>query len=168
MKKKNKKSISWVVALVLAVSCMGAVALTAISANSTSTDPLVSLSYLNGIFKERLMDDLKYTVEAEVASLEAELDHSIYNALNTFGSSSSETPTHETATIPEGSTFQIPAGTDFLLISGTTAPNEIGLTDATLGQGVAAGTPLVENHLYIASVPVYLQAKTMVTVLLSR
>ncbi len=168
MKKKNKISISWVVALVLVVSCMGAVALTAIGANSTSTDPLVSLSYLNSIFKERLMEDVRYTVESEVSSLEAELDQSIYYALNSFGSSNSVTPTHETATIPEGSSFQIPAGADFLLISGTAAPKESGLTDTTLGQGVAVGTPLVENHLYVASVPVYLQAKTTVTVLLSR
>ncbi len=168
MEKKNKISISWIVALALVVSCMGAVALSAIGANSTSTDPLVSLSYLNGIFKDRLMEDVRYTVESEVSSLEAELDQNIYNALNAYGSSNSETPTHETATIPEGSAFQIPAGTDFLLISGTTAPKESGLTDATLGEAVAVGTPLVENHLYIASVPVYLQADTTVMVLLSR
>lgn len=168
MKKRNKTSFSWIIALVLVITCAGAVALTAIGANSTSTDPLVSLSYLNSIFKEQLLGDVQNTVNAEVSSLEAELYQNIYHALNSHGSYGNEAPTHETATFTEGMTFQIPAGADFLLISGKTSPKESGLTDSTLGESVAVGTPLVENHLYIATAPVYLQATTTVTILLSR
>jgi len=148
----KKRTLSWTAVLVTfaAVLCLAAVLIPVVSGeNITFEDPLISLSYLNGIFKTDLLSAVSDTIDAEVEALDDELTKKISGVRDAIGHVSSPSSTHGNITIPTGNTYTVGTETEFLLLSGSAVAKEAGLLDVTTGLPVAQGEALLENHLYI-------------------
>ena len=165
---KNKRRLSW--SLVITMICMvlvcSAVLLTAFGDNITSSDPLISLSFLNNVFKKDVMDEVKVTVNTEITAMESELNQKINFILSNSGSTGSAVTPYMTSMIPVGSSSNVAQGMDFLIVSGEAVAKRTGIFDLTDGAAVAVGDPLVENHLYIAVSATAFEAKTVVEALI--
>ncbi len=149
----KKRKISWTAVLVsfAVVLCVAAVLVPVVSGdNITSSDPLISLSYLDGIFKTDLLSAVSDTIDAEVEALDGELTKKINGVRDAIDNVPSPSSTHSTVSVPSGSNYAVSAETEFLLLSGSAKAKEAGLLDVTTGLTVAQGEALLENHLYIA------------------
>lgn len=159
----KKRTLSWTAVLVTfaAVLCLAAVLIPVVSGeNITLEDPLISLSYLNGIFKTELLSAVSDTIDAEVEALDDELTRKISGVRDAIGHVSSPSSTHSTISLPTGNSYTVGAETEFLLISGSAAAKEAGLLDVTTGLTVAQGEALLENHLYITVSPTSVVAES--------
>lgn len=105
-----------------------AVSFYAVAASAGSQeDPLVTLSYLNGPFKQEVL--------AQVGSGGASATYSV-------------------VTLSNGQTLNCGAGCEVLLRTGTAvcvAGTDPGLIDTTQAKGLDGGSSLAANHLYIVS-----------------
>lgn len=128
--------------------------------NITSSDPLVSLSYLNSTFQTKILEEMQSSVNKEIAKLEERLQKRADGISAAISSQSAAVPTHSTATIPAGSSYSVPGGSEFLFLSGAVNAAGNGLTDLTDGVAVSAQGTLTVHHLYSASAPVTLKAGT--------
>ena len=149
----KKRKLSWTAVLVsfAALLCVAAVLVPVVSGdNITSSDPLISLSYLNGIFKTDLLSSVSDTIDDEVEKLDGELTTKINGVRDAIGNVPAPAATHSSVTVSSGSSYTVSAETEFLLISGSAKAKEAGLLDVTTGSTVAQGEELLENHLYIA------------------
>ena len=159
-----------------AVSCAAAVLLfsvmilvsVAAGENATAADPLVSVSYLDKVFKGEIMTQLQKIVESEVAAMDAAMSQRISAVGNALKTPSAAANTHTEVTVPAGSSYSIAAGGEILVVSGSAGVKEAGLTDVTAGASVSAGGVLAENHLYVASARVNLTAETAVKLLVRK
>lgn len=148
-----KRKLSWSAVLICAavVLCLTAVLIPVVSGdNITSSDPLISLSYLNGIFKTDLISSLEDTIDAEVEDLNQDLSKKISGVRDAIGNVPAPSSTHSTVSVSSGSGHTVAADTEFLVLSGSAKAKEAGLLDVTTGLTVAQGEELLENHLYIA------------------
>lgn len=165
------KPVSWsAVILAFAVVLCLAVVLGSVvhGDNITSSDPLISLSYLNGIFKTDLMAEVGDTIDGEVEKLNGDLTKKISGVRDAIGHVSSPAATHSTVTVTGGSAQAVSSGSEFLLLSGSATADEAGLLDVTTGLTVAKGEALLENHLYIASARVSVRAETTTKLLVRK
>ena len=151
--KRRLKLIAAGVAVTAAVT-FGAAAL---AAAGDSTDPLVTLSYLNNVFAPTVTAKVDEAVTANETALKAKLDTAITEWTKTIqtqggGGSSS---VYSVVTLNKGQTLTGSVGCELMLrvggatLSSSGAP---GLVDSTAGGVLSGGGALVQNHLYLVTV----------------
>lgn len=152
-----KHSLPLAAALALCLSVFAAAAL--LPDVRATSDPLVSLSYLNGTYRTGLLA----SVDEKVAAAKKQLSADFSSQLAGLGSVQTETPAapgsaYETRSMTAGQTALLSPGGELLLVSGSANAASAGLIDATDGAAVANGAALAANHLYLASASASVQA----------
>ncbi len=124
-----------------------------------ASDPLVTLSYLTGPYRQSVLSDVDATVAAARRELTAEF------TAQAPAVAAAQPPTPEaaendyrSAALQAGQSASLRAGGEALLLSGAAVAAGAGLVDATAGEPVAKGTALRANHLYVASAAVSIRA----------
>ena len=123
------------------------------SAAGSNSDPLVTLSYVNGTYKTQLLSE----VESAVQKGQSELASTLASQITSFKSARSkkaETPVsnpYKSVSLTDGSSYQVPAGAQLLVLSGRALVGVSCLTDTTAGEVVPDQGQLKEYHLYISS-----------------
>ena len=120
---------------------------------NTSSDPLVSLSYLTGTYRTNLLSDVQTAINAESRTLSEDFSQQISELKSAVGAQT-VTPAENDFAVQEmaaGQTITVSAGGEVLVLSGSASAVGAGLTDATAGSSVYAGGSLSVNHLYVAA-----------------
>ena len=150
---KRKLKLAAAVVGVTAVITFGAAAL---AAAGDSTDPLVTLSYLNNIFAPSVTAKVDEAVAANETNLKNELNAAIQKwegQLQSQGGGSSSA--FSVVTLTKGQKLEGSVGCEIMLRVGTAtclASGSPGLIDSTDGTTLSAGSALVTNHLYMVTV----------------
>ena len=126
----------------------------------SSSDPLVTLSYLNGTFAKQVQTMVNDAVTARKTELE--------QALNAAASGNGTVSANPGASAPSGSgaVFSVvtlsrgqalvgEVGCEVMLRVGSAAcssPDTVGLIDTTSGDNLTNGGALVTNHLYMVTI----------------
>lgn len=115
-------------------------------------DPLVTLSYLNGVYLSRLLDE----VDEKLASRNRDILSELSGASSGLGSAAQPgggTADFEAVTLAAGETLRGSAGCEVLFRSGAAVcaapPGTQPLADTTSGALVSGGGALTANHLYL-------------------
>lgn len=146
----NKKTmtiftLSVVFALILGIGIGGYAA----SGYGTSSDPLVTLSYLT----DKLTPDIMAKLDKQIADKEAQLTKKFTDLLAASGSVKSDT--YSVVTLSNGQTLSGKVGCEIMLRVGTAtcvAQNTPGLIDSSSGNSINSGAALTMNHMYIVSI----------------
>ena len=141
-----------ILAAALVITTIVGLSAVAYGAN-TSSDPLVSLSYLTGTYKTSLLSEVNTAITSKQKQLSAEFSQQISDLEASVGT---QTPApaeneFETVTLSAGQSVSVSAGGEVLFLSGTASVDTAVLTDTTAGSSVLAGGALTANHLYISS-----------------
>ena len=128
----------------------------AYAANAGSqTDPLVTLSYLNGTYTQQV----KTLVDQAVSQRRTEMEQSLKNILagngGTAAASSGESNVFKVVTLTQGQSLVGDAGCEVMLRIGTAvcgADDSVGLIDTTAGSVLGNGQALAVNHLYMVTI----------------
>lgn len=139
-----KRKILWTAAIVLIL----AVSLTTV-ALAVSDDPLISLSYLTGIFKQEILGEAKEQIASEVAEAEYAISQQIDAIGKPRQSGSSGFTGYVKYTMSVGESLSFLAGSEVLLLSGSATVESGSLSDSTDGVIVGPTGGLVVNHLNI-------------------
>ena len=157
MKLKKKLLISLVV--IVAVAFISGVSILAASTFGTSSDPLVTLSYLTGKLKPQIMAEVDANINDVQSSLSNELDAKIdafksdINA-QTGGSTGGEAGTFILLTLSQNQTLQCSVGTELLLRIGSASAtgSSPAMVDSTTGTTLNAGSSVQTNHMYMVTI----------------
>ena len=147
--KKNTKVLCAVVAVILAVS----VAYAAVGAGAGSAnDPLVTLSYLTGVFAPKVEGQMDTLVDQKADELTKQFDEAIgrVNAGSSDGAS-----VFSVVTLTEGQLLVGDVGCEVMLRVGSAvcvSDGSTGLIDVTDGSTLGDGKNLVKNHLYMVTI----------------
>jgi len=147
---------------IIAVALCAATLLTGAFAAATAGgegDPLVTLSYLKNVFTGQVRTMVNEAVAAgqsqnkadfdkAVADWDAKIGQAIEQALKT--PPAEEPATFSELTVAEGKAMTFKTGCEIVVRSGAPV-SSVGLIDQTDGTTLAAGKPLVANHLYLAT-----------------
>ena len=145
----------------IAVAVTAAVGLTmAVSGNNTASDPLVSLSYLTGTYRNNLLKDVEADIQAESQKLSSSFSQQVSDLKGTMNGQTvtAEKNDFSTQSLTAGQQFTVRTGGEVLVLSGTVKAVGSGLTDVTTGTAVSAGGSLTANHLYVAGADCVLEA----------
>lgn len=131
------------------------VAVMAAGTAGSQSDPLVSLSYLEGTYTETLLEKAGDVLQTRNAALEkalaeqvAEVKRSVSSGVVDTGSAAAYTA----VTLAKGQTLTGGVGTEVLLRQGTAVCSAVsapGLVDVTGGGELQNGGALAANHLYL-------------------
>lgn len=165
--KKNRFGLRFLIpGAVVCVLMFGM--LIASGSNVTSSDPLVSLSYLTGTFQTQILTDIQSKISTQASQLESKLTQRVNGVKTASGTTASVTSTHTTANVAANSVYTVPTGSEFLFLSGSAVVNVAGLTDLTEGTAVGVGSELVVNHLYAATSSVNFKASDASKILIRK
>ncbi|MBQ1435518.1 MAG: hypothetical protein II705_01435 [Clostridia bacterium] len=134
---KKRKGIVMVVIAAMLFSALTAGYIVLADAGS-SDDPLVSLSYLTGVFKQDVMSDVDKRIDAKISSL--------------GGQSSASSDSYKAIQVSRGQTILGSEGAQIILRSGTAVsvcPGQNGLVDTTGGIDLPGNVTISPNHVYI-------------------
>lgn len=116
------------------------------------SDPLVTLSYLNGTFTSQV----KTMVDQAVNERQAQMEKSLNDILaGHSGGGSSPGGVFAVVTLSQGQTLVGNVGCEVMLRVGSAvcgSPDSVGLIDTTSGGVLAGGQALVTNHLYMVTI----------------
>lgn len=138
--KKNKRILVTVIVIALIASLTAGYI--ALADAGSSDDPLVSLSYLTGVFKPELLNEVDSRVNTKVSEAIASQGQTgtssgyVYKAIEVFA----------------GQSVLGGEGTELILRSGealSVCPGMNGLVDATGGMDLKGGLAVSQNHVYI-------------------
>jgi hypothetical protein len=157
MKIRNKLLIS--IGVVLAVALISGVSILAATNLGTSSDPLVTLSYLTNQLKPQFMTEVQSAITAAETSLSSQLDAKI----DTFesdieskltGGSGADVDTFTLVTLSKDQTVTCGIGAEIMLRVGTAAAagSTPALVDSTAGSTLTAGGALTTNHMYLVTI----------------
>ena len=142
--KKNRWFLRMVSLLVISCALMTA----ALAAEvGSSGDPLVTLSYLNDIFMEEILDEVDDKIDERNRDIAKELSG------QTGGGSSGDS--FAVVTLTNGQTLTGDIGCEVMLRVGTAvcvAPSAPGLIDETTAGTLNGGGALAQNHLYMMTI----------------
>ncbi|MCL1828209.1 MAG: hypothetical protein FWG32_01805 [Oscillospiraceae bacterium] len=133
--KSSKASVY--LSVFLAVAVTAGISAYAASNYGTSSDPLITLSYLDEVLTPKLMNDFKTELDKTKEDL--------------GGSGES----FKVITLSNGQTLKASVGCEMLLRVGTAkvaASDSPGLVDVTDGGTINNGSALTANHLYMVSI----------------
>lgn len=148
------------VVLLLGVSVIGA--------DDTASDPLVSLSYLNGAYRSGIVSELDTKLQQAVTSQTEKMTKQVEAVGSAAQNQQNVQPTHTTVTVAAGTSYTAPTGSEFLVLSGVLDCGSATLTDTASGTSVSAGALLEANHLYIATASTVLRASETAQILIRR
>jgi len=156
----------------LGLLMLGGVALAVTGQQGSQSDPLVTLSYLNGPAEEQIMKQVEDKLSDSQEQLKRELQKVADGYLEEVRGMSGGTGLASVYAVVELSAGQRlvgSAGCEFLLRQGTAicvSDSSPGLIDMTDGSTLYSGGALVSNHLYLGSVDGRgVQAQSAATVL---
>ncbi len=137
------------IALTILAGVFTALALTAAAAQGGADDPLVTLSYLTGIFTPKMEEKVTEAVKANESELAKQLDIAITSYENRVDEAlQAGGGAFQSRKLTARETVTWDTGHELLLVSGSA--EAVGtLTDTTAGTTVSDGTALTEGHLYI-------------------
>lgn len=151
--KTKMKVLCAVVALILAVSVAYAAVGVGTGAGSAS-DPLVTLSYLTGVFTPRVEQEMDGMVTQKSSELTQKFDEAI-RKVNTSSGSADGASVFAVVTLEEGQTLVGDVGCEVMLRVGSAvcgSDGSTGLIDVTDGSTLGDGKELVKNHLYMVTI----------------
>lgn len=163
----KKKALRLRFIIPAAVICVLVIVMAAAS-NITSSDPLVSLSYLNGTLKNQMLTELQTAINTKSTELEAKLTQRINGVRISSPTQSAASATHNSVGISANSSYTVPSGSEFLFVSGAAAVQSAGLSDLTDGVSVAVQGELLANHLYTATASVTIKASEATRILIRK
>ncbi len=156
---KLKKKLLIGLAVVVAVAFISGVSILAASTFGTSSDPLITLSYLTNKLKPEILAEVGTDIDAVESSLTAELDAKISSFQADIDAQSGETSGNTTAsftlvTLTQNQTVQCSVGTELLLRIGTAsaAGSSPAMIDSTSGTTLIAGDAVETNHMYMVTI----------------
>lgn len=152
-------------AAALCVCFLFTAAYAANAAPGGQTDPLVTLSYLNGTYTRQVKD----LVDQTVAARKAEMEQSLKSIL--AGQGGASTPSagsvFTVVTLSQGQSLVGDVGCEVMLRVGAAAcgaADSVGLIDTTSGGVLGPGAALSQNHLYMVTISPRLVTATSATV----
>ena len=163
MKKRNN-AFARLVGLLLVSTTVLTLTVAATGGAGTSSDPLVTLSYLN----EKFLPQVLAEVDRKTASREQELSGKLTEQVKSetqafeqkYGSASGSVSggmsvSFAVVTLNKGQILYMGVGCEAMLRTGSgvcVAASTPGLIDETSGASLAGGLALQQNHLYMATV----------------
>lgn len=139
-----KRKVKLLAAMLCAVVLMGA-AYAAAAGGGSAQDPLVTLSYLDGVFAPRLESQLDAMVAQAVYELELPRQEEQGQAASVF----------QVVTLSKGQQLVGDVGCEVMLRVGSAkcvTSESTGLIDTTDGSVLQNGKALVKNHLYMVTI----------------
>ena len=140
----------WKIAAAAACVCFLLTVAYAANAGGQS-DPLVTLSYLNGTFTNQVKDMVDQTVKERQAQMEKSLNDILAGH---GGGDSASGNVFCVVTLSQGQTLVGNVGCEVMLRVGSalcSSPDSVGLVDTTSGGVLAGGQALAANHLYMVT-----------------
>ena len=139
MRKRQIKIIAIAAAVVLVLGGIGIFAATNLG---SSSDPLVSMSYIN----ETLTPALQAKLDEQIKAASGELQESFANAI------SEKSGGFTTVKMSSGEKMTCSAGSEIVLVSGSVqVVNKDTVSDVTAGISMGADEDLKANHMYIVT-----------------
>ena len=138
----------WKIAAAAVCVCLLLTAAYAAGAGSAN-DPLVTLSYLNNTFSQKVQTMVNDTVDAR----KAEMEQALAKVLGQGGNGSGNVFT--VVTLSKGQTLVGDVGCEVMLRIGTAVcgtSDSVGLIDTTSGSNLGSGGALATNHLYMVTI----------------
>ncbi len=138
----------WKIAAAAVCVCLLFTAAYAAGAGSAN-DPLVTLSYLNNTFSQKVQTMVNDTVDAR----KAEMEQALAKVLGQGGNGSGNVFT--VVTLSKGQTLVGDVGCEVMLRIGTAVcgtSDSVGLIDTTSGSNLGSGGALAANHLYMVTI----------------
>ena len=152
MKRPEKRLSIRLGALALSAVLLGTVA--ALGEGGGQTDPLVTLSYLNGTYTKQVKD----MVDQTVSQRKAEMEQSLKNILAGQGGTGTGTVSSDAftvVTLSQGQSLVGQVGCEVMLRIGAAScvsEDSVGLIDTTAGSVLGNGQALAVNHLYMVTI----------------
>jgi len=137
-------------AFVLAGACLCAAALAA--GGGSQSDPLVTLSYLTQTVQPDILRQAEERADVRQKDLTAQFENQIRQLQSGAGDGAS----YQVVTLAAGERLKLEVGCEMMLRVGSAAVSsgtEPALIDMTTGGTLANGGALVQNHLYMATIP---------------
>lgn len=144
-KTKTIFTLSIVLALILGIGIGGYAA----TNYGTSSDPLITLSYLDETMKPELLAEFQKQLDAKEAELEKKFTELM------AAQSSITSDTYHVVTLRNGQTLTGKVGCEIMLRIGTatcSASSNPGLIDASAGGSINDSAALSTNHLYMVTI----------------
>ena len=138
----------WKIAAAAVCVCLLFTAAYAAGAGSAN-DPLVTLSYLNNTFSQKVQTMVNDTVDAR----KTEMEPALAKVLGQGGNGSGNVFT--VVTLSKGQTLVGDVGCEVMLRIGTAVcgtSDSVGLIDTTSGSNLGSGGALAANHLYMVTI----------------
>lgn len=141
----------------LAVLCVVGLATVAYAAAAGGPeDPLVTLSYLKGVFTGQVQEMVDSTVDANREQVKNDLDQAIRDwdaqvsaAIEQVDTGNGGDAQFTSLTLRPGQTLSLKAGSEVIVTSGS-ASADAALVNESAGSTLSAGSALAVNHLYLA------------------
>lgn len=154
--KWRKRAATFVAGLMFIASSVTVLA----TVQGSQENPLITLSYLQNVFTQTILDQTDQKIEQEKTSLESQLDKKIATYTDEMkklsaSDASSASAVFSVVDVANGKTLTGAVGCEVMLRVGqaqclsTSSP---GLIDSTSGAILENGTSLVKNHLYMVTV----------------
>ena len=161
--KKTPHALTRLFTLLLASLTILSISVAAAGTAGSSSDPLVTLSYLNEKFLPELMTrvDEKLAARTDTASkeLRAQVDADIKRLEEKYGSQTSNegasvgtVDSFAVVTMTNGQVLYGAIGCEVMLRVGTASASSPGLIDSTGGTTLDNGAGLTKNHLYMMTI----------------
>ena len=162
MKKRNN-AFARLVGLLLVSATVLTLTVAATGGAGTSSDPLVTLSYLNEKFLPQVLSDVDKKTASREKELSQKLTEQVKSETKAFeqkygtvsGSTGGTAQSFTVVTLNKGQILYMGIGCEAMLRTGSgvcVAASTPGLIDETLGAALAGGLALQQNHLYMATV----------------
>ena len=160
MKKRNN-AFARLVGLLLVSATVLTLTVAATGGAGTSSDPLVTLSYLNEKFLPQILSEVDKKTASREQTLSSKLTEQVKSETQEKYGASSGNASGGTAasftvvTLNQGQILYMGVGCEAMLRTGSgvcVAASTPGLIDETSGAALAGGLGLQKNHLYMATV----------------
>lgn len=142
-----------IAAAALCVCFLFTAAYAANAAPGGQTDPLVTLSYLNGAFTNQVKSMVDQTVNDRQAEMEQSLNSILAGASS--GAAPAGSGVFAVVTLSQGQTLVGDVGCEVMLRIGSAvcgSTDSVGLIDTTTGANLPSGGGLAANHLYMVTI----------------
>ena len=140
-----------IAAAALCVCFLFTAAYAAAGSPGSQTDPLVTLSYLNGAYTKQVKD----MVDQAVTARKGEMEQSLKNILAGQGAAAPSSGLFSVVTLTQGQTLVGQVGCEVMLRIGAAScagQDSVGLIDTTAGSVLGGGQALAVNHLYMVTI----------------
>lgn len=138
--------VTIVIAVVLALAVGTGIGILAAGTAGSADDPLITLSYLNDMFKADLMKDIDALIKTRGDEISAKVDTAI-----TGSSGENAADAFKVVTLTGGQTLTLKEGSELLLREGTALVSGTALANTTTGEPAQAGTTALINNMYLAT-----------------